>query len=114
MKSYIQNYLQIKFANWLIKSVFNTIDEKDILRVDKNGKMTFKGKVLTKEQEEVIKADAQRFRDSQIWYFLRQEVKYQASQSLILKAQTPQDIVASKILIYLLKVMTDKMNSLAR
>ena len=114
MKSRIQNYLQIKFANWLIKGVFNTIDEDDILRVNEQGRMTFKRKVLTEEQEEIIKEDAIRFKDSQIWYFLRQEVKFQASQRLILKAQTPQDIVASKVLVYLLKVMTDKMNSLAK
>ena len=114
MKSYIQNYLQIKYANWLIKGVFNTIDEDDILRVNEQGRMTFKRKVLTEEQEEIIKEDAIRFKDSQIWYFLRQEVKFQASQRLILKSQTPQDIVASKVLMYLLKVMTDKVNNLAK
>ena len=114
MKSYIQNYLQIKYANWLIKGVFNTIDEDDILRVNEQGRMTFKRKVLTEEQEEIIKADAVRFKESQIWYFLRQEVKFQASQRLILKSVTPQDIVASKVLVYLLKVMTDKVNSLAK
>ena len=114
MRSYIQNYLQIKFANWLIKGVFKSITEDDILRTNHQGHMTFRGKVLTHEQCAILKADAERFKKSQIWYFLRQEGMWQASQMLALRAKTPQDIVASKLLVYLLKVFTDKMNSLAK
>ena len=114
MRSYIQNYLQKRFANWLIKGVFNTLEEEDVLRTNSSGELTFKGKVLTKEQQEVIKEDAIRFQNSQIWFFLRQEIKFQVGQSAILKSKTPEDMVASKIAMYLLTVITNKINTLSK
>ena len=109
----MQKKLQQYFINWIIKDLFNTVDEDDILRVV-NGKMYFRGKPLKTEEQQNIKEDAERFKNSKIWYFLRKELQYQENQAIQLRSKTLDDIVAGKVLIYITKIISDKVRTLTK
>ncbi len=109
----MRNKLQRYFINWIIKDLFNTVDEDDIIRVV-NGNMYFRGKLLKQEEAQAIKEDAERFKNSKIWYFLRKELLYHANQSIVVKSKTLDDILAGKVLIFLEKIVSDKVRTLSK
>lgn len=75
-------FLQKRFINFLVRRLFNLIDVDDLLTINENGQVTYKGRVLDPETLEQIKSDAITFENSIIWKILMSEVHYVAQQRI--------------------------------
>ena len=108
-----QVILQRHLAKYLVDEVFDTITEEDILKVQ--GKTwTHLGKELTESQVADLKIEADKFSKSKLWEILRSELRWQAHQRLLEKAETENDIVACKLLGYLTDIVDSKLKSMSK
>jgi len=112
--------LQKHLARFLIEDVFNTITESDIIKIERSDSPTkpdvwhYKDGALTQAQVNLLKKQAQSFRESELWKILSTELMWQATQKGLVKSQTAEDIVASKVLIYLIDVINSKLKSMSQ
>ena len=109
----IKNYFQKFFIRFLVKNLFNMIDENDILQIRGNAIM-FKGRRLEPERLQKIKDDAEQFAKSTIWQLLSNEVKFEANQRIYTKSQTVDDILAGKITLYILEIIQRKIETISK
>lgn len=111
----MKNWFQRRFINFLVRGLFNTISKDDILRVERQpiGVKVFIGsKELPKDNVLKLKQDAQVFEESVIWKILSNELKHQANLRMFEKSKTVEDIVAGKMLLYLVDVVEMKIAEL--
>lgn len=115
-----RHILQKHLARFLIADVFNTISESDVLRIERSGNPTksdvwhYKGEALTQAQVELLKKQATSFIDSELWRILSTELRYLALQRGLVKSQTAEDILSSKVLLYLTDVVDSKLRSMSQ
>lgn len=108
-----KDYLQKRFINWLIKDLYNTIDKDDILRVEK-GVVYYKGKALDKDGIQILRENAETFKNSKIWRLLRNQVKYEANKKMFNESRVPADILFGKATLYALAIIEDKIKELSK
>lgn len=104
-----QNILQKNLSQFLIKDVFNAIEEEDILR-DWN----YKGSKLTDVQIANLRSQAKSFGDSMLWKILKNELLWQGQQRGFVKSQTEADQIAGKLLIFLTNEIDKKLQSMIK
>lgn len=120
MDSSEHKILQKHLARFLIDDVFNTISEDDILRIVRSGNPTksdvwhYKGDALQQAQVDLLKKQAASFRESELWKILSTELRYQALQKGLVQSQTTEDILSSKLLLYLTDVIDSKLKSMSQ
>ncbi len=120
MDSSERHILQKHLARFIIEDVFNTISEDDILRIERSGTPTksdvwhYKGDALQQAQVNLLKKQAASFADSELWKILSTELRYHALQKGLVKSQTAEDIIASKVLMYLTDVIDSKLKSMSQ
>lgn len=107
-----QEILQKHLVEFLVKDVFNTISEDEILKTGEKGLWEHKGKVLTKEQVAMLKEQAATFSDSALWKILKAELCWHAQDKGFLKSQTVADQLSGKILVYLTQVIDKKLKAM--
>ena len=112
MESSEQDVLQRNLINFILKDVFNTIDVEDVLRIKGTNVWEHKGRNLTPDEVNLLREEARIFKNSKLWEILKNELKYHAQKSMFEKSQTPQDIVAAKLLIYLTDVIQGKLEKM--
>ena len=105
--------LQKLFINWLIKDIYHFVGDDDILQ-RRDNKMFFKGKALTNDQVKTIQEDAERFKNSQIWHFLHKELEYQAADMGFAKARGEDDMLRGKLMLLLVNIVNEKLQSLSK
>lgn len=114
-----QKILQKNLARFLIEDVFNTITEDDLIRIERSNSPTqadvwhYKGDALKKEQVELLKVQAKSFAQSELWKLLKTELQYLAQQKGLVKSTTAEDIVASKMLLYVTDIIDSKIKSMS-
>lgn len=112
--------LQKHLAQFIISDVFNTISENDILRIErstspnKSDVWHYKGDALQQAQVDLLKRQAASFADSELWKILNTELRYHALQKGLVKSQTAEDMIASKVLLYLVDVIESKLKSMSQ
>lgn len=112
--------LQKHLARFLIDEVFNTVSEDDILQFERSGNPTksdvwhYKGAALTQAQVNLLKKQAASFQDSELWKILSSELRWHAAQKGLVKSQTAEDMIASKVLLYLVDVIDSKLKSMSQ
>ena len=112
--------LQKHLARFLIDEVFNTITEDDILRIERSDTPTkedvwhYKNNALTQAQVNLLKSQAASFYGSELWVILSSELRWHALQKGLVKSQTAEDIVASKLLLFLIDVIDSKLKSMSQ
>lgn len=112
--------LQKHLARFLIDDVFNTVSEDDVLRIERSGTPTkpdvwhYKNNALTQAQVNLLKSQAASFVQSELWVILSSELRWHALQRGLVKSQTAEDIVASKLLLYLVDVIDSKLKSMSQ
>jgi len=120
METREQHILQKHLARFIIGDVFNTISEEDILRIErsthpsKSDVWHYKNAALTQAQVDFLKDQAASFRKSELWQILSDELRWHAQQKGLVKSQTTEDIISSKILLYLVDVIDSKLNSMSK
>lgn len=112
MLAKVQKYLQIKFINFIVKDLFNAIDENDILQIQ--GKtLIYKKEILPANRTVSFAEDAEALKDSKLWKMICNEVKFKANMKMYNKAQNIQDMLAGKAALYVLEVINNKLNKLS-
>src|SRR3990167_10119432 len=110
----LQNELQKRLINWLVKDLFNSIDENDILAFGKRGGVYLKGKKLDIESVMIIKEEADKFSNSTIWKLIEKQVKFAANLRMYNKSLSPEDMIAGKMALFVLKTIRETLNRLAK
>lgn len=111
--------LQRNLVQFLVKDVFNTITEEDILRIERSknplqrDKWFYKGQELPAANVELLQKQAESLRESELWKLLKSELRWHAQEKGLFKSQTPEDQIASKLLIYLTDILDSKLNSMS-
>ena len=107
-----QFILQKQLVDFIISDVFYTISEDDILKLNEEGKASYKGKELPEGRIKLLKKQAEELKKSFLYEVLINELRWY-SRSLLDKAQTEQDIVSSKLLFYLTDILNSKIKKLS-
>lgn len=119
----MKNWLQKRTIGFLVRNLFNSIGEDDILRivrtVDRYGNEKVVGiyvgeRKLTAEEIDSLRASAEEFRESVIWDFLSKEVKYAANERMYKYGKTADDILMGKCCLYVLDVIEKLINRISR
>lgn len=109
--------LQRELAQFIVADVFNTIGPDDIL-VQEHGPLAgtavwlHKGAPLTDGQVAVLKKEALAFSKTSLCRILMDELHYHAREKLE-SAKSEQDIVAAKLLSYVVKILQLKVKKIA-
>lgn len=108
-----QHVLQKELSDFLIKDVFNTITEEDILTITDKNEWWYRGKRLDQERVTQLKEASIKFLDSALWRFLYSELQYNA----VLKtasSKTEADMIAAKQMVHIMTVMRGLLEKMAR
>jgi hypothetical protein len=95
-----------------VKKLFNTIGADDILRVHETGQWMFKGKALSKGEQDLLAAEATQFLNTKLWEILQADVKYQANRKMFILAKSEIDLIAGKLWEYTLDAFTTRLESM--
>lgn len=104
--------LQRQLARFLVDEVFNTITDSDILEVLTPTKWKYKNGELNDKQILTLRNQATVFYKSDLWKILKDELRYKANKAGLEKAVTEDDIIGSKMLIYLIDVIDSRLKSM--
>ncbi len=104
-----QEVLQKHLAQFLIKDVFNTITEEDVLKIKAPNVWEWKARALKPEMIATLQSEAEHFAGGMLWQILKAELLWHAQQSGWIKSKTEADQVASKMLKYLTEVIDSKL-----
>lgn len=96
----------------LVRDLFNTIDEHDILREEIDGTWYVGDKQLQDAEKKLVISEAQMFLKGKVWNVLQRDVKYLANKRMYINSRTEMDLVAGKLLLYLLDIMKTRLQSL--
>lgn len=96
----------------LVRDLFNSIDENDILREEIDGTWYVGDKELQDAEKKLVISEAQIFLKGKVWNVLQRDVKYLANKRMYINSRTEMDLVAGKLLLYLLDIMKTRLQSL--
>lgn len=96
-----------------VKKLYNTISKDDVLRRSREGLLMFKGKILTANQLEILKNEAQAFEDSFLYRVLDTECKYRANEKMFVKSSTLMHLESGKVMTYLWDVIKTRVKQLS-
>ena len=105
-----QHILQKNLINFIVQDVCNLVTEDDLLEIKSPTVWLHRGIELPKEQIAVYRAQADKLIDSDLWKFLKNEIQYKAYHSLAVKSASEQDMIGSKMMLYLLTTIENKLN----
>ena len=89
-----------KLKQYLFKYLFNGITDKDILKIDSKGVLYQDGKKLSSGQTSALINDAIRFEESELWKFMKNEVRYIANKHIFEKSTNTDDLMWGKSILY--------------
>jgi len=113
--------LQEELAEWddkkvlqeTVKELFNTIGEDDILK-EIDGKITVKGKPISEQYKGQLIVEAQTLMGSKLWQVLKDDLRYRANITMFERSKTEQDLIAGKILLFLIDSIKTRLESLSK
>ena len=103
----LQHTLQKHFSNYLIKDVFNVITEDELLVIE-GTKWTHKGRTLTEPEIKNLIEQAQLIERLNLWKVMKDELRHHAQDKLINKSKTEADLIAGKMMIYIIEIMENR------
>jgi hypothetical protein len=115
-----QHILQKNLARFLVKEIFNMVSEEDLLRIVRSKSPVksdiwyFKGEELPTVQVETLKSQAKGFKDSVLWDILKRELHWHAQQKGLEKSQTESDLIAAKVMLFIVDVIDSKLKSMSQ
>ena len=99
-----QAILQRKLQHLLI-DVFNIPTQDDLLLISAPTKWKYKGNELPEANIAELKAQADKFLNSELYKILHTAILHDAGQRAMNKSQTESDLIASKIEVYMLNLI---------
>ena len=105
-----QQILQRNLVQFIVKDVFRTITEDDVLKkVD--GHWTHKGQPLTEGQINILKKEATAFRKTHLNTILMAEIRWWARESFEI-SKTTQEMVSAKLLGFFADIIESKIKKI--
>ena len=108
----MREYLRKKFLNWLVKDLFNTIQEEDLLQILPNGAILYRGKKLDDEKALQLREDADKFNNSVLWKLLSDDAKYQANFRMYENSSDYGGMMFGKAMLFNLDVIEKRLKQL--
>lgn len=105
------NRIKIIIINWILKNLFNSITEKEVLKYI-NGKFIVEGTVLSKSESQKIVNGADKILSLDTWKYLNQDLKYGANKMIYDKQQTVDDALFGKAVLYVIDLQEKKLKHL--
>lgn len=102
-----------KLFNYLTKYLFNTIDVDDILRVDSVGRVFLRGKQIDPAKLDALKENAKAFKESGLWRFMKDQIKYEANKIIYDSSKTIEDTRFGKAMLLDLEVIERFLDTLS-
>ncbi|MFQ5976316.1 MAG: hypothetical protein ACE5J5_08390 [Candidatus Hydrothermarchaeales archaeon] len=96
------------------------VDENDILQIERLNtippriRILHKGRELDRETIDYLRDNAKTFENSTLWKILSNEVKYQANQRMYYKGENADDILAGRLMNYILDIIQKKINQIKK
>jgi hypothetical protein len=84
-----------------VKHLFPIVSPEDVLRRDKTtGMLIFRGRQLTRAEEDMIRDEAVRFTDSKLWHILRTDIKYAIHKKMFEEANDEMGMMVGKLMLF--------------
>lgn len=109
----IIRWLQKRWIRFLVKDLFNTISDDNILKIVSEKEVYYRKKLLNAEQLGTIKQEAKDFSGSLIWKLIKNEAKYSANLRMYEKGISDEDILAGKLVLYTIEIFDRKLNDIS-
>lgn len=93
--------------NKAVAELYNTISADDIL-----DSWTVGGKVLSGQEIQMIKSEAEYLLKSRLWRVLQADIKYKANKAMYEKAKSELDITAGKLWVWTLDAINTKLKDI--
>ena len=84
-----------------VKHLFNTISADDILKENPDGTIRFEDKVLTSSYRQDLREQAKLLSSLLLWKVLQKDIKYQLNKKMFEEARITEDVLWSKLLMWL-------------
>lgn len=97
----------------LVKDLYNTVSEKDILQND-SGQWIYQGKKISEGVRQAIISDAHTILNSVLWNILLDEIRCESNRRMFLKSKTEHDLIAGKVMLYTLDLLNTKLGIIAK
>lgn len=97
-----------------VKKLFNTIGADDIFSIHESGHWMFEGKPIRPEEVKLLKAEAMQFQNSFLWRVLQKELKYQANKKMFIESREVIDMVAGKLLVYYIDIISTRLKHMLK
>lgn len=107
------NPIKRRIFNFLMKHLFNTVTEDDVIQVV--GKyMVVEGRQVTAEFKRELVSGAQSLERLLLWKQMVKEMKHVANKRMYMESTGDADMVAGKWILYAVDVMEKKISNIAR
>lgn len=95
-----------------VKKLFNALGPEDILQQNERGQWLISGREMSKEEANILIAEAQKLLDSKLWKILQADVKYQINKKMYVESKTQGDMIAGKLGYYIFDVINTRLKNL--
>ena len=102
-----QHILQKHLARFITNDVFNVISEDDLLNI-KGKEWKHNGRTLDITEIKNLIEQAQLMERLKLWAMLKTELKYHAQDRLTNKSKTESDLIAGKMMIYIIELLENR------
>lgn len=96
-----------------VRDLFNTIGPDDILQ-EVNGEWMVEGKKMQEPIQKILVSEATSFLASRLWDVFKRDIKYQANRVMFEDSRSERDLVAGKLMLYILDCMKTRLESLTK
>lgn len=114
----MKKYFQKLFINLLVKHLYNTVTERDLIQIrgrDKTGPIViYRNERLDQDKVQRLRESAELFKNSDIWRMLRRAVQLSANERMYNKSKTTDDILAGKMALWNLEVIDKTIEKLSQ
>ena len=90
-----------------VADLFNTISHEEVLFTEKEGHWKLGGRQLTEAQLKQYAEEATILKSLVLWKEIDKCIKYMTNRKMFLHSKTIEDMVAGKLMLYLLKTIDD-------
>lgn len=104
METSDKKVLQRNLAQFLIGDVFNAITDEDILEIKSQKEWRYGGRKLDVSEIELLKSEAETLEKMLLWKLLNNRKKQLAQEIIVTKSKGEDDLIAGKMILYLLDV----------
>lgn len=104
--------IKIKILNFLLKNLYNSIDTEDILTVTKQG-YKIGNTILDRNQIEGLKNQASVIKQSDLWKYVSNNLKYLANYQMYRNSKNIDDLIFGKAMLYNLDIINKLFNKIS-